>query len=461
MKRANRINKHPFTWTLLLSSNFKNHTIRIDINIRQIISFLMVMLIISSIIFVYSRHQLEIDSSLKGYNNAKTFNYLQKYKISINLQRSNLLKQKLRTLRKKEFFMKGLLNLNYEKEKEYEADFFSYPEISIYRFSTQKGEYAQIYINNNPVVTYFDKEQNKSRNRAFITQRNLRAVMAKRIKNYKFQFKKQKNGDVIAYINHVEVFSVFMTDITSEQKTLTVAKNWMDNIKKELRLGTDIKEKKPLIPMLDKKYRKTSFLYKTINQNIEYPSHTSLELTYLSEPKVNNINKTLMLAKSEVEKFNLSTSQLKETIKKYKNRFFYTPSIPPVRGSYVLSPFGWRVHPILHAVKFHTGIDMPTWGKSPVYATAAGRVTKARWSGGYGNFIMIDHGYGFETAYGHNSKLLVKKGSYVKKGQIIAYSGMTGLAKGIHTHYEVRFFGRPINPANFLALDLFTASKNW
>jgi len=453
MRRAGRINNHPFNWTILFSSNYTNNTVRLDINIKQMAAFFIILIFAFMTIFFYVRNEAQIQSSLQGYNNARTYNYLQKYKISINLQRSNLLKQKLRDLRKKETFMKGLLNLNYNKEKEFEVDLFSYPEISIYRFSTQKGEYAQIYINNKPVATFFDEQENQAYRRAYITQRNLREVMAKRIVDYKFQFKKQKDNEVVAYINNTEVFTVFPSDVSEEEKTLAVAKKWMDNIKNELRLGEMVEKKEPLIPLLDKEYRKTSFLYDTINKSIEYPAHTSLELAYLSEPKVSNINKTLMLAKSEVEKFNLSTSQLKETIEKYKNRFYYTPSLAPVRGSYILSPFGWRVHPILRSVKFHTGIDMPTWGQSPVYATAAGRVKKSSWSGGYGNFILIDHGYGFETAYGHNSKLLVKQGSSVKKGQIIAYSGMTGLAKGIH--------GRPINPVNFLSLDLFTASKNW
>ena len=112
-------------------------------------------------------------------------------------------------------------------------------------------------------------------------------------------------------------------------------------------------------------------------------------------------------------------------------------------------------------MRFHSGNDIPSWKNAPIRATAAGTVTMVGWYGGYGRRIKVDHGYGFSTIYAHNNKNLVRVGQKVRKGQIIGLVGRTGLAQGNHVHYEVRFLNRPINPNNFLNLNIFTASKNW
>jgi murein DD-endopeptidase MepM/ murein hydrolase activator NlpD len=121
----------------------------------------------------------------------------------------------------------------------------------------------------------------------------------------------------------------------------------------------------------------------------------------------------------------------------------------PVRGR-LSSGFGWRYHPVLKTKKFHNGQDIAVGSGTPVHATDDGIVLVSGWQGGYGNFIAIDHGKGISTCYGHNSRLLVSAGSRVTKGQVIAYSGSTGLSTGPHVHFEVRINGVPVNPIPYL-----------
>jgi murein DD-endopeptidase MepM/ murein hydrolase activator NlpD len=122
------------------------------------------------------------------------------------------------------------------------------------------------------------------------------------------------------------------------------------------------------------------------------------------------------------------------------------PSLWPTAG-YVSSGFGYRTYP---DVGFHPGLDIVNDYGSPVFATASGTVQEAGWDGGYGYKIAIDHGNGFVTWYGHNSRLLVSAGQTVRKGQEIAEIGSTGFATGPHVHYEILQWGTPIDPTPYL-----------
>jgi murein DD-endopeptidase MepM/ murein hydrolase activator NlpD len=121
----------------------------------------------------------------------------------------------------------------------------------------------------------------------------------------------------------------------------------------------------------------------------------------------------------------------------------------PVHG-WISSPFGMRKSPFTGRQMFHEGIDIAAAAGTPVFASAKGTVISAGYAAGYGNLVVIDHGNGYQTAYGHNSKLFVKAGQKVKKGQKISSVGSTGRSTGPHLHYEVRFHGKPINPRKFL-----------
>lgn len=117
----------------------------------------------------------------------------------------------------------------------------------------------------------------------------------------------------------------------------------------------------------------------------------------------------------------------------------------PVPGR-ITSGFGYRRHPIYKISKLHTGIDFAAPMGTPVRAAAGGVVYFAGWWGGYGNVVIIDHGGGWATVYAHNSRFAVSAGQAVQAGQVVSYSGSTGLSTGPHVHFEVRKNGVPINP---------------
>mgnify|MGYP000867041337 FL=1 len=137
----------------------------------------------------------------------------------------------------------------------------------------------------------------------------------------------------------------------------------------------------------------------------------------------------------------------------------YQPASPALSGGGALnwplggpitSPFGWRVHPITGASRFHSGIDIGGDYGDPIYAAQAGTVEYAGWISGYGYAVIIDHGSGISTLYGHNQALLVSEGQSVSQGQAIAECGSTGNSTGPHCHFEVRVDGEPVDPMGYL-----------
>jgi murein DD-endopeptidase MepM/ murein hydrolase activator NlpD len=124
----------------------------------------------------------------------------------------------------------------------------------------------------------------------------------------------------------------------------------------------------------------------------------------------------------------------------------YLPTLKPVENGYITSGFGYRVHPILEDTRFHTGVDISALPKTPVRATAIGKVIEVSQSKNYGKYVKIKHINGIETLYAHLSNIFVRKGEFVEKGEIIGTVGETGLATGPHLHYEILYKGRPVDP---------------
>lgn len=118
----------------------------------------------------------------------------------------------------------------------------------------------------------------------------------------------------------------------------------------------------------------------------------------------------------------------------------------PVTGT-ITSPFGWRSNPFGGAPEFHQGLDIAAPSGTTVTAAASGTVIMAQWYGGYGNYILIDHGGGYSTGYGHLSAIYVSSGQAVQRGQAIGAVGSTGQSTGPHLHFEVRIAGKPVDPA--------------
>ena len=121
----------------------------------------------------------------------------------------------------------------------------------------------------------------------------------------------------------------------------------------------------------------------------------------------------------------------------------------PCNGE-ITSYYGWRTHPIFGTTKYHSGMDIAVDYGTPIHAADSGTIVYSGWLGGYGNCVMIDHGGGLVTLYGHNDSLTVGEGQYVDKGTVIAYAGSTGYSTGPHCHFEVRVHGELTEPLNYL-----------
>ena len=126
------------------------------------------------------------------------------------------------------------------------------------------------------------------------------------------------------------------------------------------------------------------------------------------------------------------------------------PSRMPLDNARVSSSYGMRNHPVLRKRARHNGIDLAAASGTPIYATADGVVERANYFGSYGNYIQIGHGNAIETRFAHLSRIVVKDGAQVRKGDLIGFVGSTGRSTGPHLHYEVRIDGNPVDPRPFM-----------
>ncbi|HNT79821.1 MAG TPA: M23 family metallopeptidase [Bacteroidia bacterium] len=188
-----------------------------------------------------------------------------------------------------------------------------------------------------------------------------------------------------------------------------------------------------------------------LNRYAHLEGSNNAELLINSSNKIDQLEKQLYLqSKSMDEIFSLAKgkSQMLASI----------PAIQPVANkdlTRVASGFGYRIHPIYKTRMMHTGIDFTAPSGTEIYATGNGVVKKIEYAGrGYGNSVIISHGYGYETLYGHMSKITVKQGKRINRGDVIGYVGNTGTSTAPHLHYEVIKGGNKINPINFFYNDL-------
>ena len=157
-----------------------------------------------------------------------------------------------------------------------------------------------------------------------------------------------------------------------------------------------------------------------------------------------------------IRRANMLASSFKEaadSLSLHTARLAATPSIMPTQGWLSSAFSAMREHPILHLARPHEGIDISAPMGSPIEAPAAGVVIDTGWETGYGNTVTINHGFGIVTKFAHASKILVKKGERVSRGERIALVGNTGLATGPHLHYEVHVNGRPVDPLKYVLPD--------
>ena len=193
-----------------------------------------------------------------------------------------------------------------------------------------------------------------------------------------------------------------------------------------------------------------------INQNEELQASISQKASEYDDlrEKVSNIEEMVGIKLSEEETIDVRLEEIDLAVAQQKTFFDGIPNGDVIAYNEISSKFGWRTNPVTQRKEFHTGLDLRAPIGTPVFAAADGVVKSTMYDQGqhsYGNIVSLGHNYGFDSFYAHlQNKPVVKEGQFVKKGDLIAYSGNSGMSTGPHLHYEVRFIGRTLDPKPFL-----------
>ena len=193
---------------------------------------------------------------------------------------------------------------------------------------------------------------------------------------------------------------------------------------------------------------------KTMEKSKEVQLVNSLGETDLVKSIGGQLNRLTLLAAYQEKSFN----DIEAMVKNKEKLLAAIPAIQPVSDkdlTRIASGFGTRIDPVYKVPKFHAGLDFTAPIGTPIYATADGTITDAGFNeGGYGNRVIINHGFGYETLYGHMYRIKAKAGQKIKRGEIIGYVGSTGKSTGPHCHYEVHRNGTPVDPVYYFYNDL-------
>ena len=188
-----------------------------------------------------------------------------------------------------------------------------------------------------------------------------------------------------------------------------------------------------------------------VNRYKKLSGFSNSDLIINTTKKVDQLTKQLYLQSK-------SFDEIIELAKNKSKMLASIPAIQPVANKdlkRMTSGYGYRIHPIYKTRKMHYGMDYSAKVGTEIYATGDGIISKVKRSKrGYGNYVKINHGFGYETLYAHMSKYIVKKGQKVKRGEVIGYVGNSGISTAPHLHYEVRKDNKKINPVNFYFNDL-------
>lgn len=263
------------------------------------------------------------------------------------------------------------------------------------------------------------------------------------------EFYKQggRGGFLAVFLGVSDTFSLLSRSYYMEQ-VLQEDKALLDEIKREKAL---LEKQKAL---LENEKHKAFLLKQQQEENKELLEQEKRKRAVLLE-EIKNKRMEYERALEELERNSWEIEQMllaqektpegqKRLANPWKGGFIY-----PIKGN-LTSRFGMRTHPIYKVSKMHTGIDISASQGTVIKASAGGTVVHADWWGGYGKVVIIDHGGGISTLYGHCSAIYVKKGQKVSQGEKIAAVGSTGLATGPHVHFEVRKNGKPVDPLGYL-----------
>lgn len=275
----------------------------------------------------------------------------------------------------------------------------------------------------------------------------------------------QRLKKILSYVGTAGVFAVVC---------LLVYANFFTS-PKEKRLKRDLEENELRIAYLERRVNLLSHVLKGLEEKDDDMYRMLLEAEpvadrnqwvepsemYSSENvtlrSVNELSRKvdILTARSKVEL--QSYAELWEMVQNKEARMDRVPAISPVKNPKVISGFGMRYHPVYKILRRHTGIDLVGRRGQPIYATADGVVSGENPGSGYGHSVVINHGYGYRTVYAHLSKVNVRPGQKVKRGEVIGAMGSSGLASGVHLHYEVIKNGQKVNPVHFFYGDLSPA----
>jgi murein DD-endopeptidase MepM/ murein hydrolase activator NlpD len=202
------------------------------------------------------------------------------------------------------------------------------------------------------------------------------------------------------------------------------------------------------LPPIDEDIRKVG----VGGHRFEHPEAPSLFLREpSSSPDLSLAGVDRLLRQAKLEK--QSYVEIEAALQRSGERLAGTPTIWPTSG-HISRGYGTCTDPFTGLRRKHEGLDIVNRVGTPVVATAAGKVSKAGWQGGYGWMVVIDHGFGYQTAYGHLNSIGIKSGARVERGQKIGTLGNSGRSTGPHLHYEVRVNGQPVNPTKYILPDV-------
>lgn len=274
----------------------------------------------------------------------------------------------------------------------------------------------------------------------------------------------------------VYIFSAFLVFST----IAVILAFYLIDSPKEKVLRREIEQYKTQYQLLDKKFDNITAVLKDLQERDDNIYRVILEAEPISESERNagigGVNKyaslegydnseLLVAVSSKLDKISRqlyvqskSFDEIYELAKNKSEMLVSIPSIVPISSAInrLVSGFGYRIHPVYKTMRMHTGVDFTAPKGTPIYASGNGtvRAINRKDFSGYGVVCVIDHGYGYQTLYAHMSKMNVRPGQKVSRGEVIGYVGSSGLSVGPHLHYEVLKNGIPINPVNFFYNDL-------
>lgn len=278
-----------------------------------------------------------------------------------------------------------------------------------------------------------------------------------------------------------KVFSILTSGMVLATLAMIILYSFIDSPKEKI-LIREIEEYKLQYEIMNKRLDQVS----VILGDIQNRDDNVYRMIFEAEPVADNIRKAGYGGEDRYSRFNgmqnevlmkttsnkldvisrqlyIQSKSFDEVIQMVKNKEKMLACIPAIqptdkKQSTIVSGFGYRIHPIYKTLRMHTGIDFAAKMGTPIYATGDGVVIDPKGNeSGYGNVVVISHGYGYQSLYGHMSKKAVNFGDHVKRGQLIGYVGSTGLSVSPHCHYEVIKNGKKIDPIHFFYNDLTPA----